>query len=1319
MNRPLRARPRRRSLGIARATLDTLEPRRLLAAAAWDGGGADDFWTTPENWQTDVAPSAGDDLSFFNGAARYTATNDFPAGTTFNSITINAGATGYLLNGNGITLGNYIDNTGAASNEIALPIVIDNPRTISSQEAAPPLVLSGGINISTDTTLTLGSGNGDIIITGVVSGPGHIDYTATGTATLAGSNTYGGNTVVDGGALFVNNASGSGTGAGDVVVFEGGELRGDGAFTGEAIILGAILPGAGVGTTGILETGDLTVIGGAFFSYNINIAGFVPGLSYDRIAVTGLVDFGDGFFDPQPLVSIELDPEFAPEPGDTFTVLTNDGSDPIEGKFRDLAEGDTLYAGAAYDHLFRVSYLGGDGNDVTFTFTGTSREWDGGGSDNNWSTAANWQNDTLPFAGQHLVFPDFADRTTNVNDLPAGTEFASIRFTGQGYSLSGNRVNLTEGIIDTAYAGAAEVALPVTLSADASFSTSSYSSLTVSGNVDTNGHDLALRANGDYGTLEVSGLISGTGAVSNFGSQVTTLSGANTHTGGTSVDRGLLFVNGSQPGSTTTIAGSMLHPSGLGGDGTTGSVTVGEGGSLRPGALAELGTLTVDGDVTFASDQTNFDLRIGDSENESDRLAVNGAVSLGGAGVLLESFGGELPVAGTTFLVVDNDGTDAVTGTLSVYVQDTDSFAPLAEGDTIELEQPFGFGGTGLLLRISYAGGDGNDVVLTAEGPGTFGFDADVVSVNEDAGEATVTVTRTGGTLGSATVNYTTSDFTPDVVATAGGASPYATHDVDYTATSGVLTFTDGQSEATISIPLLDDELLEDGEAFKLTLSDPSEGASLDEVTVAVVMIDDTSPRPALSVSDVTVDEGAVGGNATATFTVSLSPAVNLPVAVSFQTVAGSASVSSDFEAAEGRLTFAPGETTKTVAVQLTGDVSDEQNESFSLQLSDAENATLADAQGTATIVDDDEAAPTPTPTPTPTPNPTPTPTPTPEPTPTPTPTPDVTPVAVDDMAVVTAGQSTRIDVLANDSDPGNNALTVSLAGSAPAHGTVTLDGGAIVYAAADGVFGADAFTYTLVNALGNTATATVRVVTQGSAGTVVDPLDPTKTSLITGGTTGNDDLQLRVRPGGAIEVRINGQSQGTFSPTGSVIADLGDGADRIRLAKLPVPVVIDGGDGDDRITGTAFADTLIGGPGNDSFDGAGGADVLIGGDGDDRLNGGAGRDVLIGGNGADSLNGGADDDVLVAGPSVYDVDSTPNRAALAAVRDAWNDAGADYAARVQAVGAALSGAVTDDASPDTLSGGAANDVFFAGTDPDGVLDRLPGRRRNETVVAP
>ena len=108
-------------------------------------------------------------------------------------------------------------------------------------------------------------------------------------------------------------------------------------------------------------------------------------------------------------------------------------------------------------------------------------------------------------------------------------------------------------------------------------------------------------------------------------------------------------------------------------------------------------------------------------------------------------------------------------------------------------------------------------------------------------------------------------------------------------------------------------------------------------------------PSPTLSVADATVEEGA-----RLEFQVSLSKAVDDQVSVTYRTVDATARAGSDYEAASGTLTFAPGQTRKTVQVITLDDVHDEGQETFTLRLSAASGARITDYEATGTIANSD-----------------------------------------------------------------------------------------------------------------------------------------------------------------------------------------------------------------------------------------------------------------------------------------------------------------------------------------------------------------------------
>jgi uncharacterized delta-60 repeat protein len=144
-----------------------------------------------------------------------------------------------------------------------------------------------------------------------------------------------------------------------------------------------------------------------------------------------------------------------------------------------------------------------------------------------------------------------------------------------------------------------------------------------------------------------------------------------------------------------------------------------------------------------------------------------------------------------------------------------------------------------------------------------------------------------------------------------------------------------------------------------------------------------------------------------------------------------------------------------------------------------------------------------------------------------------------------------------------------------------------------------------------------------------------------------------------------------------------GAGDDTIIVdKKVTIPLLIDGGEGNDNIEGGDAHDILLGGPGSDN------------------LNGGQGRNILIGGTGTDNLKGGQKEDIIIAGTTVHDDDVD----ALLAIDAEWNSANA-FNTRVNFIsnGGGLNGAaildagvtVFDDAAKDIVDGQGNKDWLF------------------------
>jgi hypothetical protein len=170
----------------------------------------------------------------------------------------------------------------------------------------------------------------------------------------------------------------------------------------------------------------------------------------------------------------------------------------------------------------------------------------------------------------------------------------------------------------------------------------------------------------------------------------------------------------------------------------------------------------------------------------------------------------------------------------------------------------------------------------------------------------------------SITVNYRTTDGT----AIAGS---------DYLAVSGKLTFAKDEMSKSVLVPVIGDRLPEPEEYLFLRLSN-ARGAKIADGEGIVAIVDST---PRISIGD-----SYYYGGPTITFTVSLSVAYDQEVMVNFATMDGTAIAGVDYVAQAGTLTFAPGETTMTITVDVLNPTS-APNKYFSVHLSGASTYAL------------------------------------------------------------------------------------------------------------------------------------------------------------------------------------------------------------------------------------------------------------------------------------------------------------------------------------------------------------------------------------------
>lgn len=219
-------------------------------------------------------------------------------------------------------------------------------------------------------------------------------------------------------------------------------------------------------------------------------------------------------------------------------------------------------------------------------------------------------------------------------------------------------------------------------------------------------------------------------------------------------------------------------------------------------------------------------------------------------------------------------------------------------------------------------------------------------------------VSVTEGNSGTKTLTFTVK---LSAAATTGVSVLYATQDGtaktsdnDYAAKSGTLTFAAGETIKTVSVTIKGDAKYEIDESLKLLLSSATGATIGDGFAVGTIKNDDATPKPPkLSVGGFTTTEGHTGTRAF-TFKVTLDKSSTGPITVKYGTLDDSAKAGSDYTAVTGTLTFAAGETSKTVTVYVKGDKTKEGDEKFYLTLTSPTNATIAVGKGTGLIKNDD-----------------------------------------------------------------------------------------------------------------------------------------------------------------------------------------------------------------------------------------------------------------------------------------------------------------------------------------------------------------------------
>lgn len=572
-----------------------------------------------------------------------------------------ASAENLSIRGTGVSSGGALRNI-SGNNTYGGALTLNAATRINSD--ANTLTLSG--TISGSQALTVG-GSGNVTVSGTSSSLTSITKDGSGALTLGGNDRFNtsANLTVDAGTFDLNGNSQTIAGFdlnGGTVSLGAGTLTTSGSTAGD--ITGTI-----TGTGTFAKTGSSTLTLGSSDriadTVSVNMQSGVLNLGGNTEAINnlsfsgGTIDFGttggDNHFLFDDVVSVsgvinissnwETTSDNWVGTGDILGIATNSAT--IADYLDSINFASSAYQGAQlYNDGVTTRTIGGTTYYIIVPLS--TNVWDGD-TDTSWSDATNWQGDAY-VANDVIIFNDTAtglatDAFVDSNQSIAGIDFQNSSNAVTIEVSTGNTLTIdSAGILLTTGSGNATIngagTGNVALGANQTWEVATGRTLEVGANLNIGANTLTLDVvDSGLNILTISGVISGSGNLENVGAGDTTLSGANTYTGTTTITDGRIIIEhatalGSSAAGTVVADGTTLtlnHATGFTVAGE--ALTVSGLGDSNAGALraTSTGSYTWTGDITVGANDTRFLV------NTDATLTISGDVS--GSSVVKKGLG--------------------------------------------------------------------------------------------------------------------------------------------------------------------------------------------------------------------------------------------------------------------------------------------------------------------------------------------------------------------------------------------------------------------------------------------------------------------------------------------------------------------------------------------------------------------------------------------------------------------------------------------------------------------------------------------------------